>query len=146
MITQTYENKSMYSATPRTIGHNNRCASDSDCRYAYEYCNSRKVCVNFRSDYCNRNSCGLGDAGACSCIFDVWVPPMLLLVVWGVLATRLYSCVFAKSKSSLAKTLNQYLVLLHFPHRTRTQSRTSSCRLRPGRHRGVRVRTSLRRE
>ena len=39
-----------------------QCEKDSDCNVtACEYCKSTKLCVKYKSEYCNKNSCGIGD-------------------------------------------------------------------------------------
>ena len=40
------------------------CSRDSDCPDG-SYCTSKSVCVQYDSNYCNTNSCGLGDGGSC---------------------------------------------------------------------------------
>ena len=44
------------------------CTSDADCARG-SYCTSKKVCTAFFKDYCDTNSCGLGDAGSCFLVF-----------------------------------------------------------------------------
>ena len=48
------------------------CSSDLHCSEG-SYCSSKKVCVEFDSEYCDTNACGLGDAGQCvaTCVNDL---------------------------------------------------------------------------
>merc|ERR1719174_924641 len=39
-----------------------QCNQDSDCAFGF-YCTSKKVCARAQTNYCDKNSCGLGDAG-----------------------------------------------------------------------------------
>ena len=46
---------------------NGACRQDADCGNG-SYCSSRNVCTRYFSEYCDSNSCGLGDGGSCPCM------------------------------------------------------------------------------
>ena len=43
------------------------CTQDLECEMG-SHCSSRKVCIEYDSEYCDSNSCGLGDGGSFCCM------------------------------------------------------------------------------
>ena len=51
------------------------CSTDADCKTQGMYCGSKKQCVRYSPEYCNKRQCGLGDAGASGCRFAFFRTP-----------------------------------------------------------------------